>query len=82
MVSTPEGFTEKRPMSSGPSVSVKQPNASKSLRKFLETLDFKPNTAVRRLCTDKSNTKAIRACSVLWSSTPRRRGYRKNKLTC
>ena len=53
MVSTPELLTNNIPMSSVPYVPVKQPNARKSLRQFSETLNFKPNNDVCRLCVAK-----------------------------
>ena len=54
IVSTTEGFIDNSPISSGPYVPVKQPNARKSFCQFSETLDTKLNTSVRRLCADKS----------------------------
>ena len=44
---------------------VKQPNMSKSLRQFSETLGVKPKTAVQRLCAAKSKLKATRSGSIL-----------------
>ena len=41
MVSTPEVCTENSPISPSPYVPVKTIGASKSLRQFLEALDFK-----------------------------------------
>ena len=64
MVSTPDGFTNKSPMQ-------KYIIARKSPRQFLETLDVKPMTAVHRFSAAKSEFKAIRAGSILWSSTPK-----------
>ena len=59
MVFNPEGFTEKSPMSTGPSVNFKKPSARKSLRQFYEVFDAKQRTAVRRLSAAKSKLKAI-----------------------
>ena len=53
MVSNNEGFTDNSPMSYGPSVTAKQPNASKSLLQLSETLDVKPKTSIHRLCAAK-----------------------------
>ena len=72
MVSTPEVFTDKNTILSGPYVPVKQPNVRKSLRQFSETLDVKPNTAVLWLCAAKSKRKSIRAGSMFWSNIPNR----------
>ena len=55
MVSTPEEFTENIPMSPRQSVTVKNPSARKSLRKFLDTLEAKSKTAIRRFCATKPN---------------------------
>ena len=77
MISTPEGFSENIIMSSGPSVSIKQPKYIKSLCQFATTLDFKPKTAVHRLCADKSKHKAIIAGKHLWSKIPKRKGRTK-----
>ena len=57
MVSTTERFDDKITMSSGTYVPVKELNTRKSLHQFSETLDVKPKTAVRWLCTAKSNHK-------------------------
>ena len=64
-------------MSYGPSVTVKKPNASKSLCKISKTLNVKPNNSVRRLCADKSKRKAIRAGSMMCYIIPKRRGHKK-----
>ena len=70
-VSTPEGFTDNIPTSPSQSVTLKNPSARKSLRQFLDTLEVKPKTYVRRFCAAKS----IRYGSMLWSSIPKRRGH-------
>ena len=49
MVSTSEGFTENRPLSPGPYVTVKNPSARKLLHQFTELLDVKNKTVVHRL---------------------------------
>ena len=48
MVSTPDGFHENIPMSSGPSVSTKQPKDKKPLCQFATSLDVKPKTSAHR----------------------------------
>ena len=58
-------------MPPGKYVPVKQTSFSKSLRKFTETLDIKPKTTLRRLCSAKSKRKAVREGSMLWSSIPK-----------
>ena len=75
MVSTPEGFSEKIPISSGPYVSIKQPKAIKSLRQFSTTLDVKPRTVVIRLFTAKLKRKSIRSGSQLCYKTKKRQGH-------
>ena len=70
MLSTPEGFTDNSPMLTGPSVTVKNSSARKSLRQLTELLYVKNKTAVRQLCADKSNRKALISGSMLWSSIP------------
>ena len=71
MVSTPEGFTDIIPMSSGPYMPVKQTNLRKPLRKFSETLDVKPTSSVCHLCAAKPKRNANRAVSMLWYSIPK-----------
>ena len=53
MVFTTDGFTNNTPISPGPYVTVKNPRASKLLHQFSEVLDFKQNTAIRRLVSFK-----------------------------
>ena len=65
MISNLEVFTDNSPMSYGKYMPVKQPNMSKSLRQFSETLGVKPKTAVQRLCAAKSKLKATRSGSIL-----------------
>ena len=77
MVYTPEGFTDNITMSLGTYVPTKKPSARKSLRKILEALDVKKNTSVRRLGAEKSNQKATKSISMLWSSRPKRCGNTK-----
>ena len=74
MVYTPEVFSENSQMSSGQSVSIKKTKSRKSLPRFATALDVKPNTAVHRLCADKSNIKSIKSGRQLWSKTPKRQG--------
>ena len=68
MVSTPERFTDNSPIPPGPSVTIINPSAAKSLHLFTEVLDVKNKSAVRRVGDPTSNHKAIRAGSMLWSS--------------
>ena len=49
MFSTPEGCTSNIPMTTNPSVSIKNSSARKSLRKLSETLDVKHKTSVHSL---------------------------------
>ena len=53
MVFTPEGFTYTSPILTGPSVTVKNPSALKSIRQLTEVLDFKHKTGVFRLVAAK-----------------------------
>ena len=55
LVSTPGGCTNKIP-----SVSTKNPSASKSLRQFTDTLDIKHKTAVQRFGVAKLKQKEIK----------------------
>ena len=71
MVSTPERFTNSGPISPGPSMTVINPSARKSLSLFTEVLDVKSKTAVRRVGAAKSKRKSIKEVSVLWSSIPK-----------
>ena len=64
-------------MSPGPSVTVKNPKAQISLCLFTQLFDVKNKTAVRQVGADKSNIKAIRSGSMLWSNIPKRRGHTK-----
>ena len=53
MVSTPGVFTHKSPMSLRQYATANNPNARKSLNHFLDTLEVKPKTAVRRFFAAK-----------------------------
>ena len=64
-------------MSPSQSVTVKQPSAQKSLRQFLDTLEIKPNTAVRRFCANKSKRKSIRSGSMFCSGITKMQGHSK-----
>ena len=64
-------------MSPSQYMAVKKSSARKSLPQCLDTLEFKPNTYVHKVCDTKSKCKAIRAGIMLWSSIPNRRGYSK-----
>ena len=60
MVSTPEGCTNNITMTHSPYMSTKNPSARKSLLQFIETLDSKHNSVVRRFGAAKANCKAIK----------------------
>ena len=77
MVSTPEIFTDNSPMSPGPPTIVKKCSLRKPLHLFTESLDVKNKTTVRWVSTDKSNLKANRAGSMLWSIITKRKGHTK-----
>ena len=53
------------------------PSARKSLCLFTEVLYVKNKTDVRQLGAAKSESKAIRAGIILWSSIPKRKGHKK-----
>ena len=78
MVSNPEGFTESSPMSPIQYMTVKNPSAIKSLRQFLDTLEFKPKTDVHSVCAAKSKRKSIRAGIVLGSGISKQRNHIKS----
>ena len=67
MLSTPKRFTDNGPISSGPSVTVKNIITRKSLRQISEILDVKYKIAVRRLGNAESNFKYIQTGSILCS---------------
>ena len=75
MIPNPKIFIDNSPMSPGPSVTVKNPSAIKSLRIFTEVLDEKNKSSVYMVGAAKSNQKAIISGSILWSSIPKRRGH-------
>ena len=77
MVSTTEVFTENSPISPSQSTTVKNPIARKPIHKFLDTLEVKPKSDIRRFRADKSKRKEIRAGSMLWSSIPKRHSHTK-----
>ena len=58
-------------MSPSQFVTVKNLNARKSLCQFLDTLEVKHNTDVRRFRAAKSKRKAVRAGSMLYYSIPK-----------
>ena len=74
--STPECFTVNSPTSHGPSVTVKNPSARKSLYLFTEFFYIKNKTTVRRVDADKSKLKAVVSGSMLWSSITNMRGHK------
>ena len=79
MVSTPGVFTHKSPMSLRQYATANNPNARKSLNHFLDTLEVKPKTAVRRFFADKYKCKSIRSGSMLWYIIPKNAGILKNQ---
>ena len=62
-------------MSPSQLVTVKNPSPRRPIPQFLDTLEVKPKTAVRRFCAAKTERKAIRADSMLWYSIPKRLVY-------
>ena len=76
-VSTPEEFTDKSPLSPDKSDPTKNSSSRKSLHQFSDALDVKNNIGVRRLVDAKSKRKDIRAGSILWSSIPKIRVFKK-----
>ena len=77
MVSTPDRFISKSPISPKPSVTVINHNARKSLHIFTEVLNVKNKTAVDRVGAAKSKQKSIRAGNVLCSSITKRKRHTK-----
>ena len=75
MVSTPERFTDNSKISSGPSMTVTNTSARKSLCLFTEVLGVKNKTALLQVGADKSKRKAIISGSVLWSIIKNSKGY-------
>ena len=65
-------------MSPGPSVTVRNPSATKPLHIFTGVLYVKKKNYVRRVGAAKSEHKAIIPGIVLWSSIPKRKVH-KNK---
>ena len=65
MVSTPERFTDNSTISTGISVTVRNPIARESLRLFTEFLNVKNKAAVCRVGADKSKRKSISAGIML-----------------
>ena len=77
MVSTPEAFIDKVPISIGPPLIVKKCSARKLLCLFNEVLDVKNKTAIYRVGAAKSSFKVIRLVILLWSSITNRKGHTK-----
>ena len=77
MVSTPDKFTDKFPMSPGPSVAVRNHSARKSLRLFSKVLGVKNKTVVLNVGDSKSKCKEIRPGSMLCLSITNRTGHTK-----
>ena len=77
MVYNPEIFTDNSAISTGPSMTIKNTSARKSLCIFTEVFYAKKKTSVHQVGAAKSKRKAIRAGSMLWSSIQKRRRYKK-----
>ena len=73
MIYTIEGFNDNSAMSPNQFVTVKNPIARKPICQFLDTLEVKSKTAVRRFCANKSNNKAVRSSNMLRPSILKRR---------
>ena len=65
MVSKPEGCNNNGPTTHNQYESAENPSSRKSLRQFSQTLSFKHNIAVCRLCLPKENIKATITNNVL-----------------
>ena len=74
MVSTPEGFINKIPISPMTPTSAKKPSARKSLCFFTNILDVKTKTATRRVIATKSKRKAIKFGNKPWELKPNQKG--------
>ena len=72
MVSTPDRFTDKNPISLSPYMTGKNHIARKYFRKFSKVLDVKPKTSFLMLGASKTKYKAIRVGSMLWSNITNR----------
>ena len=59
----------------GPSVTVRNRSAGKSLCLFTEVLDVKKKMYFLWVGTYKSNSKEIRSCNMLWSIIPKSKGH-------
>ena len=66
MVSTPEGFTNNRPISPMPSTPTKKPSARKPLCLFTKIFEVK-KTATRRVGDAKSKRKEIKFWKIPWA---------------
>ena len=77
MVSTPEGCTDKSPMTPKPYLYTKNPSARRPLYQFTETLDVKKKTDVRRFGEAEENSKAIKKGNALCSHIEKHCGHTK-----
>ena len=77
LVYTTQIIKNNSPISPGPSKTIRNPSARKSLRLFTEFLDVKNKTAVHRLGAAESNHKAIIAGSMFWSIIPKKKVHTK-----
>ena len=75
IVSTPEGFTNKSPISPMTSSPVKKPSAQKSLCMFTNVLGVNEKTAYRRVGAAQSKRKAVIYGITPWSLKQRRKGH-------
>ena len=71
MVSTPEGFTNNTPIYPMTPPTLKKPSAGKSLCLFTNILDVRNKTAKRRVGAAKSNLKANKSGTKIWSLKPK-----------
>ena len=75
MVYTPEGFTDKSPISPMNPTPVKKPSSRKSLCMFTNILDMNKKTAYRRVGAAKSKRKAIKYGNTPWALKQNRKGH-------
>ena len=75
MVSKPEGCTNNSTMKPNPYVSTQNTSSRKPLRQFIETMDVKHKTNIRRFGAAKENRKATKTGNMLWSKISKRLGH-------
>ena len=77
MVYTPEGFTDKSPISPMNPTPVKKPSSRKSLCMFTNILDMNKKTAYRRVGAAKSKRKTIKYVNKPWELKQKQKGNSK-----